>query len=408
MIASHLRQLRSCAKGGEDLARLRILLAAIALLAPLPAVAQKVFAAAEGGKVPGMVSRADPKVTPWMWITDDDYPSAALRSGEEGKVIVTLTIDTVGRVSGCDVYMAVGVPVLAQESCRILTRRARFTPARDKDRKPMPDRWSATVTWEFPAGIRRPPPVPVPPKPPAPPVEVPASVTAAPDVAPVAGLTARARPQFDPTLWFTNDDYPAAALRAEQEARVGLLLDIASDGRVDTCSTLSSGGVELLANASCRMLIRRARFTPALGKDGKPAPDRWSVSIDWKVPPFPPREPFTTLPECVCVIASFEFPHPKPLGDANAWITPADHPPELRGRSGSLVLSLVVDHSGAPRICRVTEYSGVPKWDRMACGLLRRRARFQPEREADEKWSSHGWQYRYSWDETGKRIPQED
>lgn len=110
------------------------------------------------------------------------------------------------------------------------------------------------------------------------------AVTAAPDAVPIAGLTVRAAPQLDPSLWFTGDDYPSAALRAEQEARVGVLLDIAGDGRVDSCSTLSSGGVDYLAEASCRMLIRRARFTPALGRDRKPAPDRWNVSIDWKLP----------------------------------------------------------------------------------------------------------------------------
>lgn len=110
------------------------------------------------------------------------------------------------------------------------------------------------------------------------------TVTAAPDVVPAAGLASRARPQINPSLWFADGDYPVSAIRAEQEGRVGVLLEIAIDGRVDSCSTLSTSRVEPLDRVSCRILVRRARFTPALGKDRKPAPDRWNASIDWKLP----------------------------------------------------------------------------------------------------------------------------
>ncbi len=227
-------------------------------------------------------------------------------------------------------------------------------------------------------------------------------VTGAPDVAPVPGLVARARPQIDPSLWFADGDYPRAAIRAEQEGRVGLLLDTDAEGRVATCTVLASSGVDLLDRESCRIITRRVRFAPALSKDRKPAPDRWSASIDWKLPADITYDPnfnsvcydcglgiFTPAPE--------RIPLPEPLGDPDLWLQPADYPPALLKRVGKIEVILKVAKSGMVRSCRVDVSSGARKWDREACTLLRRRARFQPEKQAGEKWRSPHWWHRYSW-----------
>lgn len=61
----------------------------------------------------------------------DDYPVEAQRSGEEGTVRAELTIDERGQVSRCTIMAGSGHSALDEATCRILQRRARFTPARD-------------------------------------------------------------------------------------------------------------------------------------------------------------------------------------------------------------------------------------------------------------------------------------
>ncbi|MBB4097934.1 TonB family protein [Sphingomonas kyeonggiensis] len=228
------------------------------------------------------------------------------------------------------------------------------------------------------------------------------TVTAAPDVAPAPGPANRATPQMHPSLWFADGDYPRSAIRAEQEGRAGVLLEIASNGRIHACSILSSSQSSALDRETCRIVMRRARFTPALGRDRKPAPDRWSASIDWKLPTDVTYAPTYQAVCDDCGLGIFtpppeHFPSPQALGDPDLWFQPADYPPGLLKRGGSVEVLFGVRKSGAVRSCRITASSGMPDWDSRICGVLRGRARFQPEREAKEKWRSRYWGHRYSW-----------
>lgn len=226
----------------------------------------------------------------------------------------------------------------------------------------------------------------------------------APDVAPAPGLTARAAPQLDPALWFTRDDYHPAALRAEQEGRVGLLLDIGVDGRVSGCTVLASSGAQLLDRESCRLVTRRARFTPALGKGRKPVPDRWNASIEWKLLPdmiFPPRN------EVICddcgiawtVPPSFWERSRPPVAYDNPdnWVRRADLPAELRATGGSATVELRLDRLGKISGCRIRDASGLGAWSREICPLLRSRARFDPGRNREDKAIRSRWKHRYIW-----------
>jgi TonB family protein len=232
------------------------------------------------------------------------------------------------------------------------------------------------------------------------------TVSAAPDTAPASGLRIRAAPQIDPALWFADGDYPPAALRAEQEGRVGLLLEIAGDGRVDVCSILSSSRVEGIDSASCRLLIRRARFTPALGRDGKPAPDRWNVSIEWKLPTdivYSVRSGGTCddcgLPWATDGAVLEDLSKPVPRDDPAGWLMPADLPEGLRKAGGRATVSLGVTSQGQIASCRATNAAGLGTWRRQICPLLRSRARFDParDREGRGKPVRARWQHDYVW-----------
>jgi protein TonB len=82
-------------------------------------------------------------------IQSDDYPENARRHGEEGTVAVNLSIGTNGRVTGCNVTKSSGSRDLDNATCRILSSRARFTPAKNSDGSPKTDTYPQRITWRL-------------------------------------------------------------------------------------------------------------------------------------------------------------------------------------------------------------------------------------------------------------------
>lgn len=76
-----------------------------------------------------------------------DYPLTALERREQGSVTVQLTVGVMGRVSACDVTSSSGSRTLDKVSCRILQRRALFTPARDSSGNLATDTVSQEIRW---------------------------------------------------------------------------------------------------------------------------------------------------------------------------------------------------------------------------------------------------------------------
>jgi protein TonB len=82
--------------------------------------------------------------------TSDDYPQAALRRNEQGTVAFKLFIDRRGRVERCEIEKGSGSAALDQTTCRILQRRARFTPARGPGGEGVADVTTGRIRWELP------------------------------------------------------------------------------------------------------------------------------------------------------------------------------------------------------------------------------------------------------------------
>lgn len=112
-----------------------------------------------------------------------------------------------------------------------------------------------------------------PPAPPAPP--------APPPPPPPPRKAKEASPRGAPGSWVTNDDYPPAARRAEQEGVTGFRLDVDASGKVSGCTITSSSGYAALDNAVCTLMRRRARFSPAEDANGNKVPDTWSSRFRW-------------------------------------------------------------------------------------------------------------------------------
>lgn len=67
--------------------------------------------------------------------SDEDYPEEALLRSQEGQAQFLLLIDETGKVAGCDVIVASGIPALDAMGCQAIRNRAKFSPARDANGK---------------------------------------------------------------------------------------------------------------------------------------------------------------------------------------------------------------------------------------------------------------------------------
>ena len=73
-----------------------------------------------------------------------DYPAGA--SGK-GKVVINLSVDKQGHTVGCRIIQSGGSPLLDSGTCALLTRRARFTPAVDRNGNPSYGEIVVQVDW---------------------------------------------------------------------------------------------------------------------------------------------------------------------------------------------------------------------------------------------------------------------
>ena len=91
------------------------------------------------------------------WVTDEDYPPAALRAGTQGAVGVRLDLDRSGVVTGCAVTRSSGSAVLDGTTCDLLRARARFEPARDRRGRAVASTWRSRIRWVLPDDNAPPP-----------------------------------------------------------------------------------------------------------------------------------------------------------------------------------------------------------------------------------------------------------
>ena len=99
-----------------------------------------------------LATRTAPRGDPKLWVSSiDDYPATTLRLEAEGKVDVRLVVDATGRVIACAIEKSSGSEILDRTTCTLLKRRARFTPAIDRNEQPATDIWRYTYMWTLPA-----------------------------------------------------------------------------------------------------------------------------------------------------------------------------------------------------------------------------------------------------------------
>ncbi|MFM9934713.1 MAG: energy transducer TonB [Novosphingobium sp.] len=104
------------------------------------------------------------------------------------------------------------------------------------------------------------------------------------DPAQQEALGRRPVPTTKPNTWLTSPDYPKEPLAKGASAIVRFRIMVGADGLPTKCviqqATLSPEFTKL----TCDLLMRRARFSPALDRAGKPVASFYTNSVRWLAP----------------------------------------------------------------------------------------------------------------------------
>jgi len=84
------------------------------------------------------------------FFSTNDYPLEALKNGQVGTVGVLIWVEADGGVSSCEVIESSAAPILEKTTCNVLTKRARFTPAKDAAGQAVRAPRFSRIRWELP------------------------------------------------------------------------------------------------------------------------------------------------------------------------------------------------------------------------------------------------------------------
>ena len=86
------------------------------------------------------------------YVSNADYPDAAIRSEEQGTTRFRLLVGPDGRVTDCAVTGSSGSSSLDTATCRLMKSRARSSPARDSSGNATTDSVASAIRWVLPDG----------------------------------------------------------------------------------------------------------------------------------------------------------------------------------------------------------------------------------------------------------------
>lgn len=93
-----------------------------------------------------------------------------------------------------------------------------------------------------------------------------------------------ATPRNNAANWVTDADYRTIWINRDMYGSASFRLDVAANGRVDSCRITRSTGHAALDQATCALIAKRARFNPAKDGAGNTVAGSYSGSINWVLP----------------------------------------------------------------------------------------------------------------------------
>ena len=92
-------------------------------------------------------SLPEPLSDPGGWLRSADYPNEALASGKSAVIRFRLTVNAVGKATGCAIQSGTRNAEFEKVTCALLIKRANFKPASDQAGSPVASYYTSTVTW---------------------------------------------------------------------------------------------------------------------------------------------------------------------------------------------------------------------------------------------------------------------
>lgn len=93
---------------------------------------------------------AKPRNDPARWVSTEDYRSNWIRQEMTGKARFRLEIAADGRVTSCTITGSSGHPQLDAATCALVSKRAKFQPARGSEGEPVRGSYSNAIDWQLP------------------------------------------------------------------------------------------------------------------------------------------------------------------------------------------------------------------------------------------------------------------
>lgn len=101
-----------------------------------------------------------------------------------------------------------------------------------------------------------------------------------------ANLSAYATPDRSIVSYIGSNDYPGDAISERAMGTTRAMVTIGPDGTASNCRLLQSAGHASLDKATCTILLKRPRYTPARNAAGQPVAAPVISAIRWVLPGF--------------------------------------------------------------------------------------------------------------------------
>lgn len=227
-------------------------------------------------------------------ISADDYPVEALDRNEQGDVGILVRVDPTGAVTDCIVEHSASA-ILDARTCDLIRQRAKFSPARDRDGRPVASEKRTRISWRLARSDVEP----------SDPWAYTAILTYAPDGTPLScrmefegtkaymrSATCRAMPlppgfeqlgavsQLSIGQTLTLGPAKAAPLGPNDmlAEHTVLALQVDPTGKVSSCSVIES--MSKVGRADGCILVANRSFAPHKDPDGKPV--AFSATLEFR------------------------------------------------------------------------------------------------------------------------------
>ena len=101
------------------------------------------------------------------------------------------------------------------------------------------------------------------------------------DPAVEAGLRSGPKPKTSPSTWLRSADYPNNSWHNGHNGLVRFRLDVDPSGMPSDCRVLYRTNPDEFADLTCQLLLKRARFAPALDSANKPVKTFYINEVRW-------------------------------------------------------------------------------------------------------------------------------